>query len=95
MTLLEELSGGPLTLGSFLQAVREGEEMSQTAFAAKLGISKSHLSDVETGRKAVSPIRAARWAEILGYSCQQFVQLALQDELERAGLRYKINLIAA
>jgi len=33
----------------------------------RLGVSKSHLCDLEKGRKTVSPERAARWAQILGY----------------------------
>jgi transcriptional regulator with XRE-family HTH domain len=95
MSLLEEIAGGPLTLGNFLKAIREGEGLSQADFAARLEISKSHLSEVETGRKAVSPARAAKWAEALGYSSQQFVQLALQEELAQAGLRFKVCLTAA
>ena len=37
---LEKLTGGPVTLGKFLEAVRQGEEMTQPGFAKKLGISK-------------------------------------------------------
>jgi transcriptional regulator with XRE-family HTH domain len=40
----------------------------QPELAKKLGISKSHLNDIEKGRKAVSPERAARFAKILGYA---------------------------
>jgi len=32
---------------------------------------------------------------VLGYSEKQFVQLALQDALERAGLGYKVKIEAA
>ena len=65
---LEKITGGSITLGRFLESVRLGEEMTQPEFAKKLGISKSHLNDIEKGRKAVSPDRAARFAEVLGYS---------------------------
>jgi hypothetical protein len=34
----------------------------------QVGMSKSHLNDIEKGRKAVSPDRAARFAKVLGYS---------------------------
>ncbi len=93
--LLEEIAGGPLTFGNFLESIRKGMEMSPAEFAAKLEISKSHLCDVERGRKVVSAERAARWAELLGYSSRQFVELALQAELERAGLSYRVRLTAA
>ena len=33
-----------------------------------LGVSRSHICDIEKGRKVVSPERAAKWANVLGYS---------------------------
>ena len=86
---------GPLTLPGLLLATRQGEEMSQADFARLLGISKSHLSDIECGRKAVSPDRAARFAKALQLSEAQFVRLALQDIVDRAGLRFKVQTSAA
>ena len=91
---LETLSGSPLTLAKLLRSIRQGEEMTQSEFADQLGVSKQHLSHVENGRKVVSPERAARWAALLGYAESQFVRLALQDELERAGLRYTVAVDA-
>jgi len=55
MKLMEQLSGGPLTLGLALESLRKGESLSQEACAKRLRISKSHLCDVEKGRKLVSP----------------------------------------
>ena len=95
MKFLEDITGGPLTLGKFLQSIRLGEEMSQVEFADQLGISKSHLCDIEKGRKLVSPERAANYAKILRYSPKQFVRLALQDQVEKAGLKFKIKIEAA
>jgi transcriptional regulator with XRE-family HTH domain len=95
MAYLEKLSGGPITLAKLLRAIREGEAMTQAEFAGTLGVSKQHLSHVENGRKVVSPDRAARWASVLGYAESQFVRLALQDELHRAGLRYTVTVEAA
>lgn len=95
MAFLEKLSGGALTLATLLRSIREGEEMTQAEFAETLGISKQHLSHIENGRKVVSPERAARWASLLGYAEPQFVRLALQDELRRAGLRYTVTVDAA
>ena len=92
---LEKLSGGPITLGSFLESVRLGENMTQPAFAKKLKISKSHLNDIEKGRKAVSPDRAARFAKTLGYSQARFVKLALQDLVTRGGLKFEVEVRAA
>ena len=92
MKLLEKVAGGPLTFAAALRAIREGEEMSLAEFAAKLSVSRSHLCDIEQGRKAVSVERAVLWADLLGQSQKQFVRLALQAEVDRAGLDYKVAL---
>jgi transcriptional regulator with XRE-family HTH domain len=92
---LEKLTGGPVTLGRFLEAVRLGEELTQPAFAKKLGLSRSHLNDIEKGRKGVSPERAARFAKVLGYSRARLVQLALQDLVNRGGLKLLVDVKAA
>jgi len=95
MEFLEGVMGGPLTMSGLIEAIRLGEDMSQTAFAHKLGISPSHLCDIEKGRKTLSPDRAARFAKILGYSEEQFVSLALQEMVNEAGLKMRIQVVAA
>jgi transcriptional regulator with XRE-family HTH domain len=95
MKLLEKLAGGPLTFGRAVESVRKSEGLSQDECAKRLGVSKSHLCDVEKGRKTVSPERAARWAHILGYPESVLVRLAIQGELDAAGLKYKVAIQAA
>ena len=92
---LERAAGAPLTLGGLLEAIRLGEELSQVEFSEQLGISRSHLCDIEKGRKSVSPARAARFAKTLGYSQAQFVRLALQGLVEEAGLKLRVRVDAA
>ena len=92
MKFLEETAGRTLTLGGLLESIRLGEEISQTAFARKLGVSPSHLCDIEKGRKVVSPERAARFAKILGRSREQFVRLSLQELVDEAGLKMRVNV---
>ncbi|HWU43612.1 MAG TPA: helix-turn-helix transcriptional regulator [Bdellovibrio sp.] len=92
---LEKLTGGPLTFGQLLESIRLGDEISQLRFAEKLGISKSHLCDIEKGRKPVSAFKASEYAKILGYSNEQFVRLALQDEVNRLGLKLKVIIESA
>jgi transcriptional regulator with XRE-family HTH domain len=86
MQFLEKLTGGPLTFGRMLQSIRLGEEQTLDVFARLLEISRTNLSDIEHGRRGVSVERAARWADLLGYSQTQFVRLALQAQLDQAGL---------
>ena len=95
MRILEKISGGPLTLGRAIESIRKSEELSQDECARKLGVSKSHLCDVEKGRKTVSSERAAKWARILGYPESVLVRLALQGELDEAGLKYRVDIKAA
>ena len=95
LKFLEELAGRPLTLGGLLESIRLSEEMSQAAFAKKLGISSSHLCDIEKGRKVVSPERAARFAKVLGRSREQFVRLSLQEMVDEAGLKMRVEVVKA
>lgn len=95
MAFLEKLAGRPLTIGGILESIRLGEEMTLDAFAKKLKISRSHLCDIEKGRKGVSLERAATFAKVLGHSQAQFVRFALQDEIERAGLKLKVTVETA
>jgi transcriptional regulator with XRE-family HTH domain len=92
---LEELMGGPLTLGRALSGIRESDGQSLAQFARRLGISRSHLCDIEHGRRAVSPERAARFAKALKQHQPQFVRLALQDQVRQAGLKLKVKVEAA
>ncbi len=94
VAFLEKLIGGPLSLRKLIEAIRLGEEMSQPAFAAQLGISRSSLNDIEKGRKLVSPERAYRYAKLLGHSEHLWMRLAIEDQLARDGLYYEVTLEA-
>ena len=75
MRYLERVTGRPLTLGGLIESIRLGEDISQTAFARKLGISPSHLCDIEKGLKVVSPEGAARFGKILLRSAEDLVRM--------------------
>lgn len=90
--VLERLNGGPLTFGQLISSTRLGEEESLEIFAAKLGVSRAYLCDVEKGRRSVSVERAAEWARLLGYLETQYVALALQDAVNAAGLKYRVSV---
>ena len=63
--------------------------------ARRLGVSRSHLCDVEKGRKLVSPERAAAWAKVFGFPETVFVKLALQEQLDKAGVKMSVQVEAA
>src|SRR6476620_5504612 len=76
---LEELSrpGPSPGFGELVKSLRLCDEISQTELAANLGISKQHLSGIESGKKAVSVARAARFAEAMGYPPELFIVAAI------------------
>jgi len=92
MTFLTELVGGALTFATMMRSLRECEDWTQKEMARRLGLTTAHVCDIEQGRKSVSPSRAARFAKRLGYSERQFVRLALQDLLQREGVRMKVTV---
>jgi len=92
---LERIAHKKLTLGNLLWATREGEEMTQREFAKLLGVSPQYLCDVEHGRKMVSPKMAAEFAKRLKRNPLKFIRLALQDELNKSGLRVEVEVKAA
>ena len=95
MAFLEDIIGEKLTLGGFILAIRQGEELSQVKFADMLGMSRQMLCDIEHNRKNISPKKAAEYANILGYSPKQFIRLCLQDMLNRDGFKLSVDLADA
>ena len=92
MSTLNNITGGELTLGKAIRAIRLCEEMKQGDFAEMLEVTQSYLSDIENDRKEVSPQKAAEMAKVLGYSEKQFIRLAVQDGLRRKGFHYEIEV---
>lgn len=86
---------GPLTFGSLLRSWRESEELSQTAFAKKMGLSVQNLNDLEKGRRIPTPTRAAKIAKKLGLPEIGLIQLALRDSLAKEGFHYDVKLASA
>lgn len=85
---------GPDSFGDLISTFRMCDEMSQAELAQVLGVSESYLSDIENGEKIVSPGTAAAWAATIGYPATVFVERALQDQLDRDGVKMKVNVEA-
>lgn len=88
---LEALTG-PLTFARMIKSLRQCDEQTLAKFGKRLGVTAGHLHDVESGKRVVSLERAARWAKVLGHSEQSFVQLALQAQLDAAGINATVEL---
>lgn len=83
---------GKLTFGRLLEAYRLCEEMSQKDFAIFLGISPASLCDLEKGRRIPSPERASSIAKKLKEPESLWIQIALQDHLNQAGIKLKVSV---
>ncbi|MFX5956878.1 helix-turn-helix transcriptional regulator, partial [Acinetobacter baumannii] len=83
LTYSEELRKkyGRISFGAFLAAWRTADDLSQTAFAKKLGLSAANLCDLEQGRRIPSPARARKIAKKLGLPEKSLVAMALEDAL--------------
>lgn len=86
---------GRLTFGDLLRAWREAEDLSQTSFSKKIGLSVQNLNDLEKGRRIPSATRAARIAKKLGLSEMGMIQIALRDGLVKEGFHYDVKLKSA
>lgn len=87
-----EKKHGMLTFGGMLKAWRESEDITQTSFAKKIGLSVQNLNDLEKGRRIPSPSRAAKIARKLDLPEMGLIQLALRDSLIKEGFNYEIKL---
>lgn len=83
---------GALTFGNALSSYRLGENKSQKEFAAFLGVSAQSLCDIEKERRIPSPRRAAKIAEQLGEPIAFWVQLVLQDMLNKDELDLSVSV---
>ncbi|WP_267257036.1 helix-turn-helix domain-containing protein [Coxiella endosymbiont of Ornithodoros maritimus] len=92
LTLLEKISSEKLTLGNLLWSIRECEEETQATFAKRLGLLRQYLCDFEHNRRGLSLKKAAKLAKRLDYLEEQFVRLALQDEVDREGLHFDLEV---
>ena len=80
-----------LSLGEFLKAHRQGEELSQATFAKLLGISKQRLCDLEANRSNVSIKLCKSLAEKLDLPPEWLVKVALRHQLKKEGLNLKVS----
>lgn len=94
-SFLDAVRGGPLSFGRMIESIRRADEVTQAELARRMKISRAHLCDIEKGRRPVHPERAAAFAQVLGYSVNQFVAVAVEDELRKAGLKVRVRLDAA
>lgn len=84
--------GEAMTFGSLVRSLRLSDEISQSALAEKIGVSKQFLSDVEHNRRDVGIAFAKKISGALGYSIEPFIELLIRDQLRRQHLHYSVEL---
>lgn len=92
---LESLRGKSLTFGQMIESIRIADGLSQAELSRKLKISRANLCDIEKNRRMVSLEKAAQFAKILGYSQNQFMAVAIEGYLKKAGFKARVTLEAA
>lgn len=89
---LKKILNEDMSFAMLLRSIRTRDYLTQKTLADKLGVSVSHISDLENGRKFVSVERASEFAKKLGESEKFFIMLALQDQLTNADLDYEVKV---
>lgn len=83
---------GALTFGKLLEAHRLAEEISQSAMAKKLKISRQKLNDFERGRRFPSLRLAADMAKALGEHPPTWISVVIEEMLREEDLDFKVTL---
>ena len=89
---MEEIMGERFSFAMLFRSIRTRDDLTQRELADKLGVTVSHVSDIENGRKFVSVERASEFAHKLKDSEKFFVSIALQDQVNQADLDYKVEI---
>jgi transcriptional regulator with XRE-family HTH domain len=71
------------SLGSLLARARERKRMTLREVASRVGLSVSHVSDIEHGRRSASLETACKLGKVFGYGECTMIQRVLSLEIER------------
>jgi len=69
-----------IEIGHRIRETREKQGYSVTEFAEMMGVHKSTLSMMETGKRRISLSAGLRAARLLGMSAREFVPLDVKDD---------------
>jgi transcriptional regulator with XRE-family HTH domain len=91
---LEKLTKQDFSFSTILRGYRTRENMTQEQLAAKLGVTKSYISDLENKRRYVTVIQAKSFAKKLKEPVEVWVTTSLQDMVTRAGVSGTVRIVA-
>jgi DNA-binding XRE family transcriptional regulator len=87
---VEKIAGASLTFRAALKSSRLAEEMTQDELGKEIGVSRQYIHQLETGARSPSVEQAVKLANVFGMIQDQFVELALQNQIEKAGIKKKV-----
>ena len=82
------------TLGNMIASLRQCDDISQTALAEKVGVSKQFLSNVENNKKSVGIKFVQKIASVLDYPVEPFLELMVRDQIKKEGLKVLVKITA-
>jgi|GEM_PF-671399 len=92
MKHLEKLTGEVFSFATMVRGYRTREDLTQEQLATLLKVKKSYISNLENGRDFVTLDQAIRFASALKEPVEVWAKVALQDMINRSGLRAIVEL---
>lgn len=80
------------SFGEFVRDIRECDEISQTELAKRMAVSRQFINAIEKDKANISLEMAIKIAGILGYPCEAFVEIFLNDMLKKSGIKKIVHL---
>ena len=77
-----------MTFGQLLRNLRECDGITLTDLAAKIGVSKQYLSDIERDRRDVSFAFAKKVSDAMGYAIEPMLEIIVRNELKKNKILY-------
>ena len=90
--IAKELGVNP-SFGMLIRNYRGRTGKTQSEVAKLIGASKQYVSDLENERKTVSIKKAAEIAKALKMSQKAYVQMAINDQIKKANLKFRIEVV--
>lgn len=82
------------TIGNMIASLRQCDDLSQTELAAKVGVSKQFLSNVENNKKTIGIKFIQKIADALDYPVEPFLELLVRDQIKKEGLKVQVKITA-
>ena len=94
LKLIIEAMGGRPKFGDLIKAVRSTQNITMEQLGAILGSSRQYVNNLEKGRDTTSLAKAIEIAESFGYNPKFFIEVWVDDQLERVNLnQYRTKII--